>query len=157
MRSFFFGLIFGVLIVGAVIWYYADERRNPTAQEAKDRIETGAKEAGGAAREKFNSWGLTPDNIKNELANSGRVIRRKAQDAGTAIADAASDARITATIKGKLIADKDLSALSISVSTTDGLVTLSGTASSPENIQKAITLAMDTEGVREVVSNLQVK
>jgi osmotically-inducible protein OsmY len=36
-------------------------------------------------------------------------------------------------------------------------VTLSGSASSPENIRKAILLAMDTNGVREVVSTLQVK
>ena len=157
MKGFFLGLIFGVLIAGAAVWYFADQRRNPTAQEAKDRIESGAKDAEQKAKDKLDSWGLTPDNIKKELTDTGRVIRRKAEDAGTAIADAATDARITATIKGKLIADKDLSALSISVSTTDGLVTLSGTASSPENIQKAITLAMDTQGVREVVSNLQVK
>ena len=55
------------------------------------------------------------------------------------------------------MADKDLSALSISVNTTSGIVTLSGTVSSPEHISKAMLLAMETEGVREVVSTLQVR
>ena len=157
MKAFFLGLIFGIVIAGAAMWYFASQNRRPTIRDATDRIESGAKEAGQAARDKLDSWGLTPDGIRDELAKTGRVIRRKAEDAGTAIADAAADTKITAMIKGKYIADKDLSALSISVSTTDGLVTLSGTASSPENVRKAITLAMDTPGVREVVSNLQVK
>ncbi len=53
--------------------------------------------------------------------------------------------------------DPDLSAVAISVSTTDGCVTLSGTASSAENIRRAMTLAYNTEGVTQVVSTLLVK
>ncbi|HEX3987877.1 MAG TPA: BON domain-containing protein, partial [Verrucomicrobiae bacterium] len=73
------------------------------------------------------------------------------------ISDAAADARITAAIKAKLVGDPDLSAVAISVSTTDGCVTLSGSASSPDNIRKAMTLAYNTEGVNQVVSTLLVK
>jgi osmotically-inducible protein OsmY len=76
---------------------------------------------------------------------------------GNTITDATADARTTATIKAKLLADPDLSALSISVSTTAGKVTLSGAVTSPEKIAKAIKLAMSVDGVREVVSTLQVK
>jgi hyperosmotically inducible protein len=76
---------------------------------------------------------------------------------GNKIADATADARITTTIKAKMVADPDLSALSISVSTTDGRVTLSGAVSSPEKIAEAIKLAMGVDGVQEVVSTLQVK
>jgi osmotically-inducible protein OsmY len=67
------------------------------------------------------------------------------------------DARTTGTIKGKLLANRDLSAMSISVNTTSGVVTLSGAVSSPEDIGKAILLAMETDGVREVISSLQVR
>ena len=49
------------------------------------------------------------------------------------------------------------SAVAISVSTTDGVVTLSGSASSPENIRRAMTLAYETDGVNQVVSTLLVK
>jgi len=82
---------------------------------------------------------------------------REASEAGHAIADATADARITGAIKTKLLASRDLSALNISVNTTTGVVTLSGTVASPEHISKAILLAMETSGVREVVSTLQVK
>ena len=157
MKRFFFGVIFGVLIAAAALWYFSGQRRNPTFQDTRDRVESGAKEVAQKTKDQLNSWGLTPDTIRDELSKTGKVIRRKAQDAGTVIADAAADTKITTMIKGKYFADKDLSGLSISVSTTDGQVTLSGTASSPENVQKAITQAMDTPGVREVVSNLQVK
>jgi len=157
MKRFFLGVIFGVLIATAAMWYFSGQHRNPTFQDTRDRVESGAKEVAQKTKDQFNSWGLTPDSIREEFSKTGRVIRRKAEEAETAIANAASDTKITTMVKGKYVADKDLSALSISVNTTDGLVTLSGTASSPENVQKAITLAMDTPGVREVVSNLQVK
>lgn len=156
MKAFVFGLLLGVALAGVAVWYYGSQQPR-SVKDTENRIETKAKEARDAAENQLNSWGLTPEKIRQELAQTGRVIRRKAQDAGAAIADEAADARITATIKGKILAEKDLSALSISVSTTDGLVTLSGTVSSVDNIQKAVGLALDTQGVREVVSSLQVK
>jgi len=85
------------------------------------------------------------------------VIRRKAREAGQAISDATADARLTGIIKGKLMANKDLSAMSISVNTTDGVVTLSGSVNSTEDISKAVMIAMETDGVREVISTLQVR
>ena len=36
-------------------------------------------------------------------------------------------------------------------------MTLSGSVSSPEDIGKAVLLAMETDGVREVISSIQVK
>ena len=107
--------------------------------------------------DKIRDLHLRPEDIKDELARTGQVVRREAVKAGQAIADATADARTTAAIKAKLLASRDLSALNISVNTTAGVVTLSGTVSSSENIGKAILLAMDTSGVREVVSTLQVK
>jgi hyperosmotically inducible protein len=84
------------------------------------------------------------------------VVRRKAKEAGQAISDATADARITAAIKGKLVTS-DLPGLSISVNTTAGVVTLSGTVPSAEAISKAMLVAMETDGVKEVISTLQVK
>ncbi len=157
MKRFILGLILGIILTWGAIWYYGNHQKNATLQDARDRIVSGAREARDAAQDQFNSWGLTPDNIRDELARTGKVIREKAQDAGRVIADSTADARITAEIKTKIFSDRDLSALSISVSTTDGRVTLSGTTSSPENIAKAVQLAMNTPGVREVVSTIQVK
>jgi osmotically-inducible protein OsmY len=43
------------------------------------------------------------------------------------------------------------------VNTTRGVVTLSGTVSSEAKIGKAMLLALQTEGVQEVISTLQIK
>ena len=100
---------------------------------------------------------VSSDSIKDELSRTGQVVRKKAEEVGNKISDATADARITTTIKAKLVADPDLSAISISVTTTDGKVTLSGSVTSPDKIAKAIQLAMAVDGVKEVVSTIQVK
>ena len=46
-------------------------------------------------------------------------------------------------VRTKLVADTGLSAFSINVDTSDGVVTLSGTVSSHEEIAKAMKLAME--------------
>lgn len=145
----FFGFILGVAVTVAVVWFVNPGTRN--------RAEADTQRAETATKEKMDDLGLTPENIKDELARTGKVIRRKSEAAGKVIADATADARITAAIKAKIVADPNLSALSISVSTTDGCVTLSGTASSTDNIRRAMTLAYDTDGVTQVISTLSVK
>ena len=73
------------------------------------------------------------------------------------LANAAADARIVAAIKAKYAADSDLSVWRISVSSDQGHVTLSGTVSAEENIGKAVALALEADGVRDVTSTLAVK
>ena len=150
------GLIIGVLIGGAVVWYYHTSDGRSRLQTAGEQLESAGKSTRDAIQDKLKVLDLRSDDIKDELARTGQVIRRKSKEAGKAIADATADARITATIKGKLLADRDLSAVSISVNTTEGVVTLSGSVANSDLIGKAMLLAMETDGVREVVSSLQV-
>ena len=84
-------------------------------------------------------------------------MRDKADTAGKALKDATADARVTAAIKAKYVKDSDLSAWDIHVSTTDGVVTISGTVSNPDLIGKAMEEALDTDGAQQVISTLQVK
>jgi osmotically-inducible protein OsmY len=141
----------------AAVWYFGSGRNNARVQSATNQAENAVKSAGDTIQEKLRVMDLRPQDIKDELARSGQVVRRKAKEAGQAIADATADARVTTAIKGKLVANRDLSALSISVNTTAGVVTLSGTVNSPDDISKAMMLAMETDGVKEVISTLQVK
>jgi osmotically-inducible protein OsmY len=152
-----FALILGLAVGAAVVWYLETGRGNARVQSATNEVENAAKSAGDAIQEKLKVLDLRPQDVKDELARTGQVVRRSATQAGQAIADATADARITAAIKGKLIASRDLSALSISVNTTGGIVTLAGTVPSTDAISKAMLLAMETDGVKEVVSTLQVK
>jgi hyperosmotically inducible periplasmic protein len=150
-------LIVGVALGVGVVWYYGSDRSKSQMDSAANQVENAAKSAGAAIQDKLKVLDLRPQDVKDELARTGQVVRRKAQEAGQAISDATADARITAAIKGRLVASRDLSAVSISVNTTAGVVTLSGTVASTDAISKAMLLAMETDGVKEVISTLQVK
>ena len=147
-----------VLLIGAAIgiagYIFFRESGKPKLERAGDKISEGAGELKDKLDENVD---LDTDRIKDELAKSGRVIRKKAEQARVAIADATADARITTEIKGKFAVESDLSALKISVNTTGGVVTLAGTVGSHKAIQKAMQIALAVDGVSQVVSTLQVK
>ncbi len=155
MKNLIVVLFLAAVLLVAAVWFYSGQ--NPHAEKARTELTGAASQTKQFVQDKLGVSNLTVEDIKDELARTGEVVREKAQQAGTTVADATADARITAAIKAKMVRDPDLSAIKISVSTTNGKVTLSGTASSAEDIKKAIQLAMDTDGVREVVSTLQVK
>ena len=149
-------LIVGILLGAVAFWYVNTHEGRSRVQSAGDQIESAAKSARDTVEEKLRVLDLRTNDIKDELAKTGEVIRRKARETGKAIADATADARTTASIKAKLMKEQELASLSISVNTTAGVVTLSGTVPSAEAISKAMLVAMDTDGVREVISTLQV-
>jgi osmotically-inducible protein OsmY len=109
------------------------------------------KEAGKAAPD------LDVAAIAEELKQTGRVVRRRAGQTAETVAEVTRDARTTAAIKAKLALDPSLSALDVSVDTTDGRVTLAGRAASAEDIAHAIEIAFQQDGVYEVVSTPQVR
>jgi hypothetical protein len=115
------------------------ERAAETTTEIKDTLAAKAKE-----------WHLTPEDIKRDLQKGGQIVREKATVAGGKIADV----RIVTVIKSKYVLDRDLSAMDIKVDCTDGKVTLTGALASTTLVSKAILLAMDTDGVVNVTSNL---
>jgi hypothetical protein len=140
--------ILGVVVGVAAHAYLAPSPNRTTVAGARE----GTTDARQTVKEAFD-----PATIKDELAKTGKVIREKARQAGEVISDATANARATASIKTRLVEDKGLSAFKIDVDTTDGVVTLSGTVGSYEEIDRAIKLALETEGVYKVVSTLQVK
>jgi hyperosmotically inducible protein len=150
-------LIIGLAIGAAAVYFYSSSQGKSNVRSTGEQIESATKSARDSIQDKLREWNLQPESIKEDLSRTGRVVRQKAQAAGQAIADSTADARITGIIKGKLLANKDLSVLSISVNTTDGVVTLSGSVDSPDDISKAMVLALDNDGVREVISTLQVR
>jgi hyperosmotically inducible protein len=68
------------------------------------------------------------------------------------------DSVITTKIKSKLAAEHVGSVAHISVDTDkNGVVWMSGTANSQEEVDKAVAIARDTEGVKSVKNNLKVQ
>ncbi len=149
----FLTLVVGILIGAAGFWFYNTSQGRAGVKAAGNQV----KAARDAMEEKLKAMNLGTNSIKEELARGGQVVRRRAEEAGQAIADATADARTTAAIKARLLGSRDLSALSISVNTTGGVVTLSGSVNSTEEIAKAMLLAMEVNGVTEVISTLQLK
>ena len=148
----FISFLLGVLVGLGAYWYLAQPNGRRDLAAAGDALRTNATDLGRSLKETFDT-----DKIKDELARTGKVIREKSAQAGAVIADAAANARITTAVKAKLFKESSLSSLKIHVDTTDGVVTLSGTVSSYDQIGTAMQLAFDTEGVSRVVSTLQVK
>src|SRR5215472_5528865 len=108
MRAFI-ALILGLIIGGVVVWVYVTHQGSPSLHTAQDKVTGAAKSARDAVQDQLRVLDLRSDTIKDELARTGQVVRRKAKEAGQAIADATADARITGAIKAKLVASPDLS------------------------------------------------
>lgn len=154
MKGILFGFVLGLAVGAFAVWYFG-EPSQPARQASGDPVSSTAKRVKSTVQEKVGE--IRTEEIKDELERAGMVVREKVSKAGEAISDATADARTTATIKGKLLKEPGLGSLSISVDTTDGLVTLSGTARTHEEVARAVRIALNTEGVRKVVSTLQVK
>lgn len=76
----------------------------------------------------------------------------RARPAGAAY----DDATISTRVKTALLNDPDVAALKIDVRTSQGVVTLTGTARSSAEEQKAIEVARRVQGVKDVRSELKV-
>jgi osmotically-inducible protein OsmY len=151
-----FVLLLGA-ILGVVGWRYYERSQHPTfgqrAVALEEKTEATVKKTEAAVAGKAQDWKLDSESIKEELAKTGQVVRTKAKAAGEVI----DDVRIVAVIKGKYVMEKNLSAFAITVDCRDGQVHLSGSVTSPEHIGKAVTLALGTSGVHDVVSQIVVR
>ena len=67
------------------------------------------------------------------------------------------DSWITSKVKSEMVANKSVHARDISVNTTRGVVTLSGTASTWEESNKAAEIARSVKGVKQVENDIRVQ
>ena len=70
----------------------------------------------------------------------------------SSIKDIAKDLAASATLRGKMIADQDISSLNFSIDVVNGIVYLSGVASTQEEINKVVSLAENLRFAQEVVN-----
>ncbi len=138
-------------------WYYSDHSHQEQVRALGENAAHSATEARETVRDTLHDLHLNTTDIKEELARTGQIVREKSRELRTRVADATADAKVTTAIKARLVADPSLSALSISVSTTDGVVTLSGRVNSEEEIKKVMDLALATDGCQKAISTLQIK
>jgi hyperosmotically inducible periplasmic protein len=83
---------------------------------------------------------------------AGYAIAKDERSAGTI----AKDAGITASVKSKLIRDKQIKALDIDVDTHQGVVTLNGHVPNESTQSRAVKIANGVDGVHSVESRLEI-
>lgn len=104
---------------------------------------------------------------RDEVGTTGTAIAERARDASADLGERAADAaehakdaledgRLTARIKSKITLDDTLEGSSIDVDTSNLVVTLTGTVLTGAQRERALQLARETTGVREVVDRLKV-
>jgi hypothetical protein len=146
-------VLVGVAIGAGVVWYL-QFRGTFRGHIAEQRMFNSVDRAGDSLVDSLPTVNL--EAVKQELARTGRVVFEKAASAGAAIADTASDLRMTAVIKAKFANDRVLTNRTIGVSTTRARVKLTGRVASLEEITKAMLLAYDTPDVLAVESELRL-
>ncbi len=116
---------------------------NIDSQEAKDRALKIAHDTKGV-RDVQDMISVRSASADGNAPNPDRSIGERIDDAG-----------ITMKVKAKLLDDPTVKGLKIDVDTRDGVVYLTGSVSGEAEKQKAIELARNTEGVRDVQANFQ--
>jgi hyperosmotically inducible protein len=96
-------------------------------------------------------------NVVDMLAVRTSAESGEAPDPNRTVGEHIDDAVITAAVKSRLLDDPQVKGLRIDVDTRQGVVFLTGTAGSQEEVDRAVELARTTEHVREVKPNLIIR
>lgn len=137
---------------GLAVWVSGQRSEmEKKVEQTGAQVADGVRKATDAVKESLNG-----DKLRKELEETGKVVRQKATELGDKVADATADTRTTAAVKANLTSALGVDGLKISVATTAGRVTLSGAVESHDQLSKIIHGALETQGVREVVSTIQV-
>lgn len=89
--------------------------------------------------------------VKNEM-----TIAKTPGEPSKTIGEKIDDASITAQVKSSLMSHRSTSALKTKVSTTDGVVTLSGVAKNAAEKSLVTKLVNDIDGVNSVINNMTI-
>jgi osmotically-inducible protein OsmY len=103
----------------------------------------------------MTEWRLSAAEIKSDLERGTPIERSKESTAG-APTGTTDDTVLETMVKGKLQADSKVGKAMIEVDAQNGAVKLSGSASQAEEVARAMALALDTQGVSKVTSEIKV-
>jgi hyperosmotically inducible protein len=112
-----------------------------------------AQESQGAAETVGQKIDHAAETVGNKLEATKESLGERAEVAG----DYLDDAAITALIKAEILGDPMLKVFQINVTTTDGVVNLSGAVDSQASIDRALAIARNNRSVKSVENGLVVK
>jgi osmotically-inducible protein OsmY len=107
-----------------------------------------------AQKELTTEYAKDIDNVKS--VNNEMTVAKTSAAPDATIGDKIDDASITAEVKSSLLSHHSTSALHTGVTTTDGVVTLSGVAKNDAEKSLVTKLATDINGVTSVINNMTI-
>jgi osmotically-inducible protein OsmY len=109
----------------------------------------------------FLGWWTSRGPDTDAIGTAGRVGAERAREVAATAAkeakEALGDGALTAKIKAKMALDDSVKALDLNVDTVNGVVTVSGRVRSTAERERALALARETSGVRQVVDRLTLE
>lgn len=88
---------------------------------------------------------------------AGHEISQKTAEAAKTAQEALSDGALTAKIKAKMALDDSVKALDLNVDTANAVVTVTGKVRTRAERERALALARETDGVRQVVDRITLE
>ena len=141
--------------VKTALLFHRNVSATGTDVDVKDGIVTLTGEASSLAQKELTTeYAKDIDNVKevrNEMTIAKTPVKVVETNGGKI-----DDASITAEVKSSLMARRSTSALHTTVSTTDGVVTLSGIAKNDAEKSLVTKLVNDINGVTSVINNMTV-
>lgn len=163
---------YGLLLVFATLSAAAGAQSSPGAQASSaepkqapnadfvrlDKNKDGVVSRNEAAKDKKISANFSKfDENKDGKLTEDEFIKLQSTVARAKAVEYVDDSTLTTEIKAKLLAAKGLKSTDISVATTKGVVTLTGTVEKADQIKRARDIAAKVKGVKKVENKLTVK
>ena len=140
----------------SALLFHRNVSASGTTVYVKDGIVTLQGEASSLAQKELTTeYAKDVDNVK-EVKNEMTIAKTPPAKPVEATSDKIDDASITAQVKSSLLSHRSTSALHTTVSTTDGVVTLSGIAKNDAEKSLVTKLVNDINGVTSVVNNMTI-
>jgi hyperosmotically inducible periplasmic protein len=141
--------------VKTALLFHRNVSATGTTVYTKDGIVTLQGEASSMAQKELTTeYAKDIDNVKS--VNNEMTIAKTSSMTGETMGDKIDDASITAQVKSSLLSHSSTSAMHTGVTTTDGVVTLTGVAKNDAEKSLVTKLATDINGVTSVINNMTI-
>jgi len=141
--------------VKTALLFHRNVSATGTTVYTKDGVVTLQGEASSMAQKELTTeYAKDIDNVKS--VNNEMTIAKTPATADATIGDKIDDASITAQVKSSLLSHSSTSSIHTGVTTTDGVVTLTGIAKNDAEKSLVTKLAADINGVTSVINNMTV-
>lgn len=141
--------------VKTTLLFHRNVRATKTDVNVADGVVTLSGEASSLAQKELTTeYAKDVEGVKS--VNNNMTIAKASAEPAETIGEKIDDASITAQVKSSLLSHRSTSALKTKVSTTDGVVTVSGTAKNAAEKSLVTKLVTDINGVSSVVNNMTI-